>query len=156
MESWAPRHAFLDYVDECIDMAEEMYKKRRKEEHANIKSSAGKVAAILIAFFAIELYMQFVPHASDLQFVDLRLLLIVWSGLIAGKQMGLVSAVCCSVGSIIQCLASGVKWYVIFYHVDNWIPLAVYFIAAILIGTYYEAIQEQNARREDDDHPMDP
>ena len=50
----------------------------------------------------------------------------------------MLAALFCGTASIIQSLAGGYRWYVLFYNVDNWIPIAVYFIAAILLGIYRE------------------
>lgn len=139
---WSPQHSFLEHVEECIFIVENEYKTNKFVGTKRTASQIGRWATIALAFVAVELYLQFVPIASDLQFVDLRLLLIVCAGLFYGKKMGIVAATCCSISSIIHCLISGVKWYVLFYHIDNWIPIAVYFVAAIIIGVFHDELTE--------------
>ena len=98
----------------------------------------GSAFLFAIAFFLIEVYTQFIAVSSELQFVDLRLLFVIVTALVFGKKMGVSAAVLCSIASISQGLLKEIKWYVLFYNIDNWIPLVIYFVAAIWIGTYME------------------
>ena len=110
-------------------------------------STAFTIGVFAVLFALVEMYTQFVTVSSDLQFVDLRLLFVVASSLFFGKRYGIAAAAMCSVSSVAQSLIAGYRWYVLFYHVDNWIPIAVYFVIAVLLGIYQET-REKRSRRD--------
>lgn len=129
-------HAFLKDVKSLIERIEQ---EQTYVNVANRKKTVrliGKVSLFIVLFFLIEVYTQFIASASELQFVDLRLLFVVVVALIGGKKTGLAAAVLCSIASVVQSVVGGIKWYVLFYNIDNWIPLTVYVISAIWIGTF--------------------
>ena len=135
---WTPEHNFIQEISDVFEIVELSTRSHSKSHQVILVSKAAKIAAFIAAFGAIELYLNFVPVASELQFVDLRLLLIICAGLFTGKKNSIFAALLCSVSSVVHCLMSGTKWYIVFYHIDNWIPIAVYFIAAMLVGIFYE------------------
>ena len=146
-DSWAPEHSFRKDIPLLLDGVEDRrlnLRKRRRKAGLNI---ALKIGAFAVVFALVELYTQFIAVASDLQFVDMRLLFVVAASLLIGKRYGIFAAAMCSIASVIQSLLAGYRWYVLFYHVDNWIPIAVYFIIAILIGLYLD----KREKRDQDD-----
>ena len=137
-EGWTPQHGFLEDLDTLFAQTGEKDKKLSLIKRN--KAVRGVIIALvfLMVFVLSELYIQFITVSSDLQFVDMRLLFVVLSSLTLGKKYGVGAAVLCSVASIAQGLLNGYNWYVLFYHVDNWIPIAVYFAVAVGIGMYRE------------------
>ena len=79
--------------------------------------------------------------ASELQFVDVRVIFIAISALIFGKKYSISAALLCSIASVLQALTNGYRWYVLFFHVNNWIPIVIYIVFAIVIGTYSDRIR---------------
>ena len=39
-------------------------------------------------------------------------------------------------GDFVMDAHHGTKWHVIFFHIDNWIPIATYLASAVLFGMY--------------------
>ena len=70
--------------------------------------------------------------------MDVRLLFVVGVSLYMGRSFGLAAGVFASVASIVEAVAADNRWYVLFFHIDNWIPMAVYLAAAVLLGMYSE------------------
>lgn len=135
---WMPEHNFIQETADVFEIVELSARSHFKSHQAIMASKAAKMVDFIVVFGAIEIYLNFVPVASELQFVDFRLLLIICTGLFAGEKNSIFAALLCSISSVLHCLLSGTKWYIIFYHIDNWIPIAVYFIAATLVGIFYE------------------
>lgn len=149
LENWTPKHGFLADRKHSFEIAESQYSDAHRTKHKKWLNTLLLILGFLSVFALVEIYTRFITVSSDLQFVDLRLLFIVSCSLILGKKFGLVSAGLCSMASIIQGLTNGYRWYVLFYHVDNWIPLAVYIIVAIAIGNYREKlIERDNSKNE--------
>ena len=134
----APQHRFTEELPSLLDGAENRRRGLQKQRRKAAVNTALKLAAFAAVFLLVELYTWFISVPSDLQYVDLRLLFIVAASLLMGKRYGVAAAALCSAASITQGLLAGHRWYVLFYHVDNWIPIAVYFIAAILLGLYQD------------------
>ena len=146
-DGWSCEHSFIKDLSAILDSEE-----TRRRELQTVKRKKGISTAFTIGVFAVlfalvEMYTQFVTVSSDLQFVDLRLLFVVASSLFFGKRYGIAAAAMCSVSSVAQSLIAGYRWYVLFYHVDNWIPIAVYFVIAVLLGIYQET-REKRSRRD--------
>lgn len=137
-DSWMPEHSFTDDLPTLLEQKEEKRRELQKSKRKKGLNIALKIGAFAVIFVLIEMITQFISVASDLQFVDLRLLFVVVASLFFGKRYGVAAATLCSIASIMQSLLAGNRWYVLFYHVDNWIPLAVYFIIAILLGIYQD------------------
>lgn len=142
-ESWTPKHNFLDDLSQVFSIAENDYTELQKSKRKKFTSALLKCVVLLGIFALIELYTQFISVSSDLQFVDLRLLFIVACSLILETKYGVVIAGLCSTASVLQRLLSGYRWYVLFFHIDNWIPIAVYFIVAIAIGSYSKKFRKE-------------
>lgn len=106
--------------------------------------TVGKIAVFLLVCIVVELYVNFVSAASDLQFVDMRLILIALSAVILNQRYAVAGALLCSCASIAQSLANGYRWHVLFFHVNNWIPIAIYILFAMIIGSYADRIRNQN------------
>lgn len=137
-DAWMPEHSFTDDMPVLLDHMEEKRRDLQKSKRKKGFNIALKIGAFAIIFVLIEMITQFISVASDLQFVDLRLLFVAAASLFFGKHYGIAAATMCGIASIIQSLLAGNRWYVLFYHVDNWIPLAVYFIVAIVLGIYQD------------------
>jgi hypothetical protein len=141
LDGWSPKHSFIEEINSIIDIIEEKSRlgllKKRKAE----LSLAAKLIAFVFSFLAVELYTSFISVASDLQYVDLRLGFIAICAVVFGKRYSIFASICCGIASIIQCLSMGYSWHVIFYNVNNWIPLAIYIVFAMLIGAYADKIR---------------
>lgn len=140
---WEPSHSFADDAPLLIKHICENDLSSKKDKKSKIIRLICQVALFAVAFLFVEIYIHFLSSSSNIQYVDLRLLLIVVSTIIYGKWFGMTAAALCSVSSVIQGLMSGIKWYVLFYNIDNWIPLTVYFVAAVGIGLYLEKIKRK-------------
>ncbi len=150
---WSPEHNFTRDLDQVFTRIEE----ESQEEHRMILDQKKKqipgVLEYLFMFFCEELYTRYIPTASELQYVDARTLFVVCASLFFGKKVGFLSALICSITNVTGCLAKGVHWYEIFYNIDNWIPVAMYFILAALFGMYQDYLKqklESRTRSQDD------
>lgn len=141
LDGWSPKHSFIEEINSIIDAIEEKsrlgtFKKRKTE-----LKLAAKLIVFILGFLAVELYTNFTSVASDLQYVDLRLGFIAICAVVFGRRYSIFASICCGIASIIQCLSRGYTWHVIFYNVNNWIPLAVYIVFAMLIGAYADKVR---------------
>ncbi len=150
---WSPGHNFTKDLDQVFSRIEE----ESQEEHRMLLDQKKKkipgVLKYLFMFFCEELYTRYIPTASELQYVDARTLFVVCSSLFFGKKVGFLSALVCSITNVTGCLAKGVHWYEIFYNIDNWIPITMYFILAALFGMYQDYLKQElasQARNQDD------
>lgn len=124
----------LDVIDELLAAAEkEVYtngalkRKRRGNKAVNL--------AIMLFFFAIvACWTIAAPPYAEFQFIDVRLILLVFTSIILGKNYGYLSAGLCGVIFIIEKLADGNAWYTLFYNVNNWITVVVYIACAMVLG----------------------
>jgi hypothetical protein len=137
---WSPKGNFLQDMPYILNVEEGTYSNLKKFKRKKSFNTILKVIAYVCIFVLVELYAEFVTVSSDLQYVDLRLLYVCACSLIEGKRLGVISAGICSIASIVQRLIGGYRWYVLFYHIDNWIPIAVYFVIAVLISEYRECL----------------
>ena len=135
---WISEHALLNDLVSIIrsieiESSEILYADQRK-----LKDGILRILSFAFLFVLVCCYTGYIRTSSELQFVDVRLLFIISACLFFGKRYGLVAAVLCSIASVVQSLLSGTQWYVIFFHIDNWIPIAVYIASAVLFGMYQE------------------
>ena len=144
---WSPSHSFLAELDAQLALAGELDTRLSRKKRGKAMGTALTLFAFAAVFILVEAYVRFITVSSDLQFVDMRLLFVVLASLVLGKKYGLCAAALCGAASVIQSLLNGYQWYVLFYHVDNWIPIAVYFATAIGIGMYREVLL--NKRKND-------
>lgn len=147
-EGWAPRHSFLEDLDALFLKAGEDDKQLSALKRKRITRRVITALAFVAVFVLSELYIQFITVSSDLQYVDMRLLFVVFGSLLLGKKYGVGAAALCGAASVAQSLLNGYQWYVLFYHVDNWIPLAVYFAVAVSIGMFREKLLQNRTENE--------
>lgn len=136
---WSPEHSFITELPLVFEHEEETNRLLHKARRKTVINKVITVCSVMVIFALVEAYCQFLSVSSDLQFVDLRLLFVAACSLLFGQGIGIGSAFLCSTASVLSKLMGGYKWYVLFYHVDNWIPIAVYFIVAIAIGAYKQS-----------------
>lgn len=134
VEGWMPVHAFSDELPDIIDSIETEGILGIRFRRSRMLKEAGRFLLFLVLFVCVCLYTGFIQVSSELQFVDIRLLYVIGISLFMGSAYGLGAGLLCCLASIVQSMAAGVSWQVIFFHVDNWIPCAVYLAAAILFG----------------------
>lgn len=135
---WMPRHSFMHELPEVLTGVEEQgFRSLRSRRGARLRL-LGRIGLFLLLFACTCLYTGFIKVSSELQFVDVRLLFVVGVSLYMGRSFGLAAGVFASVASIVEAVAAGNRWYVLFFHIDNWIPMAVYLAAAVLLGMYSE------------------
>lgn len=145
---WSPSHSFLEDLEPLLMLAGERDKKLSRLRGRKAMGNVAVAFSFAAVFALVEIYIQFITVSSDLQFVDMRLLFVVVCSLVLGKKYGVCAAVLCGAASVIQSLMIGYQWYVLFYHVDNWIPIAVYFAAAIGIGLYRDILTGKRGKKE--------
>lgn len=135
---WMPRHSFLHELPQVLARVEEHGLNGLISRRAARGRTVGRICLFLLLFACTCLYTGFIKVSSELQFVDVRLLFVVGVSLYMGRGFGLAAGVCASLASIVEAVAAGNRWYVLFFHIDNWIPMAVYLAAAVLLGMYSE------------------
>lgn len=136
VDGWMPQHSFFADLSPLINRLENEGMADIRFHRGEILKKAGRVLLFVILYTCVCLYTGFFQISSELQFVDVRLLFVVFSSLFWGKGYGLTAAFLCCAASVLQSMTAGISWHVIFFHVDNWIPLAVYLAAALLLGMY--------------------
>jgi len=134
--NWMPEHSISDDMSGIIACLNERSGINAKSKRKIAGSNIGKILLLLGTFACLWVYTNFIKVSSELQFVDLKLLFVISMSLFLGRGYGLVAGILCSVSSIIDSLLMGYSWYTIFFHVDNWIPIAVYLASAVLFGMY--------------------
>jgi hypothetical protein len=50
----------------------------------------------------------------------------------------------CSGASVLHSLQMGYRWHVLFFNVNNWIPVAIYIFFAVVIGILAEKLEDKN------------
>ena len=133
---WMPRHSFLQDMPDvllCIEKFSHHTLMKRRNMHLQ---QLGRCGLFLLLFACVCLYTNFIKVSSELQFVDVRLLFVVGISLYMGRNYGLAAGIAASVASVVEAIGAGTRWYVIFFHIDNWIPMAVYLATAVLLGMY--------------------
>ena len=141
---WMPQHSFLHELPQVLLNIEEMgnsalARKRRMHLH-----QLGRFCRFMLFFACVCLYTSMIKVSSELQFVDMRLLFVVGVSLYLGRYYGLAAGVMASSASVIEAILAGTRWHVIFFHIDNWIPMAVYLATAVLLGMYSENHRPEN------------
>ena len=138
MTGWMPEHFLLTDLAPIVRSIEIEGSEVLRADRSNLRNIFYRILSFIALFVLVCCYTGFIRTSSELQFVDVRLLFIISSCLFWGKHYGLAAAILCSIASVVQSLLSGTQWYVIFFHINNWIPMAVYFASAVLIGMYKE------------------
>lgn len=142
---WTPHHALMQDLPQVLLQIEELSVLDHNRRRALRFASLRRLALFLLLFACVCLYTGFIQVSAELQFVDVRLLFVIGSSLYMGRGYGIAASLCSSVVSVVQALSAGTRWHTIFFHIDNWIPIAVYLAVAILFGLY----QENRVLRED-------
>lgn len=135
---WSPKHSFASELPDVIQLIEREGAEILTAERGHRSKIATRILSFLGVFALVCIYTSFIRTSSELQFVDVRLLFVISACLFWGSKYGLSAAILCSAASVIQSIASGTQWHVIFFHIDNWIPITVYLACAVLFGMYKE------------------
>lgn len=143
LDNWSPQHNFMDEIDSVITGIIEHKTARTKHKSRNAAKTITKTSLFLLSFFLMEIYVNFTSVASDLQFVDIRLIFISMSAVLLNRRYAVTASLLCGAASIIYALSNGYRWYILFFHVNNWIPIAVYILFAMIIGACADA-QKRN------------
>ena len=138
MAGWMPERSFLTDLASIVRSIEIEGSEVLHAERSSLKTAFLRILSFTVLFVLVCSYTGFIRTSSELQFVDVRLLFIISMCLFLGKRYGLAAAVLCSIASVGQSILSGTQWHVIFFHIDNWIPMAVYLASAVLFGMYQE------------------
>ena len=133
---WTPKHSFSAELPDVIQLIEREGAEILTAERGYRSKILTRILSFLGVFALVCLYTSFIRTSSELQFVDVRLLFVISACIFWGSKYGLSAAILCSAASVIQSIASGTQWYVIFFHIDNWIPITVYLACAVLFGMY--------------------
>lgn len=136
IKGWMPEHSFTADLPSVVKRIEQKGKNLLWTKRSNRSNKAIRLISFLGLFALVCLYTGFIRINSGLQYVDVRLLFIVSACLFWDSQYGLAAGILCSIASVFQSILSGTQWHVIFFHIDNWIPIAVYLAAAVLFGMY--------------------
>ena len=136
IDQWMPSHQFFEEFPQIIDNIEKENTDSKSSLFASKHKTIIRICLFLIIFSLVCLYTGFMKVGSELQFVDFRLLFVIGSCLFWGRRYGLAAAALCSIASIIQSISGGTKWHILFFHIDNWIPIATYLASAVLFGMY--------------------
>lgn len=137
LEGWMPTHSFFDDLPSVVKAIEENGETILRAGRTRRTNHAVLLVSFLGLFALVCVYTGFVKVSPELQYVDVRLLFIISACLFWGSRYGLAAAVLCSAASVVQSVLGGTQWHVIFFHIDNWIPIAVYLAAAVLFGMYH-------------------
>ena len=135
-EKWMPKHRFFQDLPSVMKTIETEKTRIDYSTHPRKANKLLRIVIFLGLFAAICVYSGFMRVSSELQFVDFKLLFVIGACLFWGRSYGLTAAVLCSIASVVQSISGGTKWYVIFFHIDNWIPIATYLASAVLFGMY--------------------
>lgn len=138
IKGWMPERTFFSELPCVVRSIESEGAQILRISRSRVKSTLLRLLSFLALFAFVCLYTGFIKTSSELQFVDVRLLFIISACLFWGKRYGLAAAVLCSVASVAQSVLYGTQWYVIFFHVDNWIPVSIYLASSVLFGMYQE------------------
>lgn len=133
---WMPQHFFLHDLPHVFQNIETLGNLMLSGRHGIQLRWLGRCGIFLLLFSCVCLYTSFIKVSSELQFVDMRLLFVVVVSLYMGRHFGLAAGILASLASVIEAIVAGTRWYVIFFHIDNWIPLAVYLATSVLLGMY--------------------
>lgn len=147
LDGWSPKHSFIEEIDDVLNKIEdkfEMQNVKKRKERFNVFE---KYVVVIIGFLAVEFYTHFMSVPSDMQFVDLRLALIAIIAIAMGKKYAVITSLLCGFGSAMQCLAKGYRWHILFFNVNNWIPIIIYIVFAILLGAYSNKLREERISR---------
>lgn len=135
---WMPNHSFIQELPNVLREMENQGSFERLQ-HKNVwMRRLERLIAFVLLFVCVCLYTGFIRVSSELQFVDVRLLFVIGVSLYMGRGYGMAASICSSVASIAEAIAVGNRWHTIFFHIDNWIPIAVYIAVAVLFGMYSE------------------
>lgn len=143
LAKWAPKHSFLEEIDDVIEYVEICLKRKNIKKKRKAFSTFGKLAMFAGAFVLMEIYTNYMAVASDLQFVDLRVAFIAMVAVIFNKKYSVAAAILCGAANVLQSLSVGYQWHVIFFNVNNWIPIALYVLFGTIIGIISDKLKSK-------------
>lgn len=135
---WTPSHSFIQDLPHVLREMEAQRRFEHLQRRHTWRRRVQRLIAFALLFGCVCLYTGFIRVSSELQFVDVRLLFVICVSLYMGRGYGMAAGLCSSIASIAEAIAAGNRWHTIFFHIDNWIPIAVYIAAAVLFGMYSE------------------
>ena len=137
-EGWMSRHNIVEDIPGIMANLNERSDIIVKSSRKMLGHGIRRCLLFAGTFCCLWVYTNFIRVSSELQFVDVRLLFIIAMSLFLGRGYGLAAGVLCSISSVVDSLMLGYSWYTIFFHVDNWIPIAVYMASSVLFGMYHD------------------
>lgn len=135
---WIPKHSFIQELPNVLREMEAQRSFEQMQRKRTWKQRLQRLIVFALLFGCVCLYTGFIRVSSELQFVDVRLLFVIGISLYMGRGYGMAAGLCSSIASIAETIAAGNRWHTIFFHIDNWIPIAVYIAVAVLFGMYSE------------------
>ena len=144
-DGWMPDHLFFKDLPAVIERIEDEGHELLRYEKSNRMKRFTRLVGFVLLFTLVCVYTSIIRTSSELQYIDFRLLFVVISSLFWGRRYGLLAAILTSTAMVAQSILGGTKWYVIFFHIDNWIPIAAYLATAVLLGMYHDSRAKDEA-----------
>lgn len=146
---WMPKHSFIQELPNVLREMEAQRCFEQLQRKGSWGQRMGRLIVFALLFGCVCLYTGFIKVSSELQFVDVRLLFVIGISLYMGRGYGMAAGLCSSIASIAEAIKAGNRWHTIFFHIDNWIPIAVYIAVAVLFGMYSENHRVKNSEEND-------
>lgn len=135
---WFPKHILEDDMEVLItENAKERQTKvkvrERRKRYRRIQDKIRVAFEIAALFILAEVLNYFTRDNVLVNFIDFRLIAVTILGTMNGLNAGVISAILACIGYVISNSAE-MKWQIIFYNVENWLPFACYFLLGAISG----------------------
>lgn len=141
--NWAPMHVLTDDLPSLVNDLQKTSTQRKT--CFNTIQSTFSARPMLLKWLELILggaVMQGLVYLTgtflQFKYIDFRLLYVILIGSAYGIRFGLMAALIAGASNLYSWYQLGLDWELLIYHVENWLPFALYLIAGSVTGYLWD------------------
>ncbi len=110
----------------------------RLKEKINFSPKISKWVELILGGVIMQLAVYLTGTFIQFKYIDFRLLYVILIGSTYGIRFGLLAAVIATASNLYSWYQLGLDWELLLYHVENWLPFALYLITGAVTGYVWD------------------
>lgn len=141
--NWINYHTLDEDLDDIILHLGKIGEKKvsllaKLREKISFSPKIAKWVELILGGVIMQLAVYLTGTFIQFKYIDFRLLYVILIGSTYGIRFGLLAAVIAAASNLYSWYQLGLDWELLLYHVENWLPFALYLIAGAVAGYLWD------------------
>ncbi len=141
--NWTPTHSFNNSLGDLINQLKNKPKLEQKPFNKFKAVLTGrpnlvKWLELILGGAVMQGLVYLTGTFLQFKYIDFRLLYVILIGSAYGIRFGLMAALIAGASNLYSWYQLGLDWELLIYHVENWLPFALYLIAGSVTGYLWD------------------